>query len=330
MSRVPLTLACWDYDRTRPLRDGTVRVDGVDLNYLALPVEEIFWRMCQFEEFDASEMSLSAYLLYRTRPNPPFIAIPVFPSRMFRHAFVFINVHSGIERPEDLKGKRVGIPEWAMTAIVWLKGIFQEDYGVRPEDVEFRVGGLENPGRKERIDIGLPEGVKLSLIPDGRTLSEELDEGGIDALFTSRIPRCFREGSPNVRRLFKDHKRVEMDYYRRTGVFPIMHTVVIKEEIVRDHPWITQNLFKAFCEAKAVADAWLRDTQAIRYTLPWLLTEIEEEEAVLGKDLWPYGMEENRKTLEALLRFSMEQGLAERKVLVEELFPPNTQEAFKV
>ncbi len=330
MSRVPLTLACWDYDRTRPLRDGTVRVDGVDLNYLALPVEEIFWRMCQFEEFDASEMSLSAYLLYRTRPNPPFIAIPVFPSRMFRHAFVFINVHSGIERPEDLKGKRVGIPEWAMTAIVWLKGIFQEDYGVRPEDVEFRVGGLENPGRKERIDIGLPEGVKLSLIPDGRTLSEELDEGGIDALFTSRIPRCFREGSPNVRRLFKDHKRVEMDYYRRTGVFPIMHTVVIKEEIVREHPWITQNLFKAFCEAKTMAEAWLRDTQAIRYTLPWLLTEIEEEEAVLGKDLWPYGVEENRKTLEALLRFSMEQGLAEREVLVEELFPPNTREAFKV
>ncbi|MFQ5693170.1 MAG: ABC transporter substrate-binding protein [Nitrospinota bacterium] len=330
MSRVPLTLACWDYDRTRPLRDGTVQVEGVDLNYLALPVEEIFWRMCQHEEFDASEMSLSAYLLYRTRPDPPFIAIPVFPSRMFRHAFVFVNARAGIERPEDLKGKRVGIPEWAMTAIVWLKGTFQHEYGVRPEDVEFRVGGLENPGRKERVDVSLPAGVKLTPIPEGRTLSEELDEGGIDALFTSRIPLCFRRGSPNVRRLFPDPKKVEMDYYRRTGIFPIMHTVVVKREIYRAHPWITQSLYKAFCEAKDLAASWLRDTQAIRYTLPWLLTEIEEEEAVLGKDLWPYGVEENRKTLEALLRYSVEQGLAEREVPIEELFAPNTLESFKV
>lgn len=330
MSRVPLTLACWDYDRTRPLRDGTVLVDGVDLNYLPLPVEEIFWRMCQFEEFDASEMSLSAYLLYRTRPNPPFIAIPVFPSRMFRHAFVFINVHSGIRQPEDLKGKRLGIPEWAMTAIVWLKGIFQHEYGVKPEDVEFCVGGLENPGRKERVEIALPAGVKVSEIPEDRTLSDELDEGAIDALLTSRIPRCFREGSPNVRRLFENHKQVEMDYFKRTGIFPIMHTVVIKEEIVREHPWITQNLYKAFCEAKAIADEWLRDTQAIRYTLPWLLTEIEEEEALMGKDLWPYGVEENRKTLEALIRYSIEQGLAEGEIPIEELFPENTQSPFRV
>lgn len=325
-----MTLACWDYDRTRPLRDGTVKVDGVDLNYLSLPVEEIFWRMCQFEEFDASEMSLSAYLLYRTRPNPPFIAIPVFPSRMFRHAFVFINVNSGIKLPEDFKGKRIGIPEWAMTAIVWLKGIFQSEYGVRPEDVEYRVGGLENPGRQERIDIALPTNVKLSEIPEDRTLSDELEDGKIDALFTSRIPRCFREGSPNVRRLFENHKQVEMDYFKRTGIFPIMHTIVIKEEIVREHPWITQNLYKAFCEGKAIADEWLRDTQAIRYTLPWLLTEIEEEESVMGKDLWPYGVEESRKTLEALMQFSVEQGLAEREILIEDLFAKNTQSPFRV
>lgn len=330
MSPLPITLACHDYDRTRALKDGTVKPNGIELNYLSLPVEETFWRMCQFQEFDASEMSLSAYLILRSRPDPPFIAIPVFPARQFRHSSVFVNTTAGIDQPEDIAGKRVGIPEYAMTAIVWMKGIWQEDYGVNPNTVNWVVGGLEDPGRKERVDISLPEGLSLEEAPEGKTLSECLEEGSIDALFSSRIPLCFQNGSPQVKRIFKDVRAVEEEYFHRTGIFPMMHTLVMKESTYRDHPWAAQELFKAFCKAKEIAAEILYDTSALRYSIPWLLTEIEEQRRVIGQDLWPYGLEENRVALEKLIQYSAEQELIPNLLKVETLFAQATLNEFKV
>lgn len=330
MAKLKITLACWDYDRTRALIDGTVQPEGIDLNYLALPVEEIFWRMCQYREFDAAEMSMSAYLALRSRKNPPFIAIPVFPSRFFRHSCIFINANSGIKTPQDVRGKRVGAPEYSMTAIVWHKGIFKDDYGIGPQDVRWFVGGLEQPGRKERIDVKFPKDITIEQIAPHETLNAMLDRGAIDVLFTARAPSAFMKGSPNIKRLFEDYKKVEMDYYRRTKIFPIMHTVVIKEDIYKAHPWVAMNLYKAFCKAKAICDEAMADSSALKVSLAWLMAELEEEKQFFKGDIWPYGLEPNRHVIETLAKYSYDQGLSERLLTPDELFAENTREEFKI
>ena len=324
MGNVSLTLATHDYDRVRPLRDGSVKPEGIDLNCLNLPVQEIFWRMCRDQEFGASEMSFSAYLITRSWQNPPFIAIPVFLSRFFRHSMVYVNADAGIKKPEDLKGKRVGIPEWAVTAVVLLKGIWNEHYGVHHRDIDWFVGGLEQPGRTERIEVNIPRDVRVEAIPSDRTLSEMLEEGSIDALFSSRDPTCLQNGSGQVRRLFPDPKAEEISYFKKTGDFPIMHLVVLKESIHREHPWLAQELYKAFRRSKALADQALRDTGALRYMVPWLHHAMEEARAVMGPDPWPYGVGENHAALETFIRYSHEQGLAARRFSAEELFAPST------
>ncbi len=324
MNRIPLTLATHDYDRTRPLRDGTVKPQGVALNYLNLPVEEIFWRMCREQEFDASEMSFAAYLISLSWPEPPFIAIPAFLSRFFRHSMVFVNVDGGIERPEDFRGKRVGIPEWAVTAIVLLKGIWHEHYGVHPRDVEWFMGGLEEPGRTDRIKTETPTDVSIETIRSGQTLSDMLERGELDALFSSRDPLCFQRGSDRVRRLFSDPKAVEIEYFRRTGIFPIMHLVVLKRSLHEQYPWMALELYKAFRRAKTIADQALCDTGALRFMVPWLHHAMEESRRVLGANPWQYGVESNRVALETFIRYAHEQGLTERPYGVEELFAPST------
>ena len=326
VSNIQLGFACADYDRTRYIEDGTVKPTGIDLNYIRLPVEDIFWRQSKFQEFDASEMSFSAYLIFRSRPNPPFRAIPVFPSKFFRHSCVFINKNAGIEKPEDLAGRRIGVPEYAMTAIVWLRGTFHHEYGVDQTGVTWVTGGLEEWGRKERVDLHLPDSITVEGAPAPKTLNEMLDAGEIDALFTARAPSAFGRPGSNVVRLFPNFKDVEVDYYKRTGIYPIMHLVVIKESILEKHPWVAQNLYEALCESKDIAIETLESTGALGATLPWLIHEIEFSKQVLGEDYWSYGVEANRTTIEALTQYSFEQGLSERKLSVEELFVEATLE----
>ena len=325
-----LTLACWDYDRTRALIDGSVVPDGIELVYLNQPVEETFFRMMRYREYDCSEMSLSSYVASLNAENPPFIAIPVFPSRFFRHSCIFVSAKSGIRKPEELKGKRIGVPEYQMTAPVWIRGILSDDHGVKVTDVEHFSGGEEEPGRDEKLKLSLPSGIKLRAIPGDKTLSRMLADGELDALVTARAPSTFHKEPDKVKRLFPNYVEVEKDYYRRTKIFPTMHTVVIRRDVYAKNPWVAQSLYKAFTEAKARAYALYNQTAALPAMLPWLVSHIEEIRKEIGDDWWPYGLEPNRKVLETFLRYHHEQGLSKRPFSPEELFAPETLKLFRL
>jgi 4,5-dihydroxyphthalate decarboxylase len=330
MSTLRINLACGDYDRTRALKDGVVKVEGIDLNYIALKPEEIFWRMFQYEEFDASELSMSGYIIERTRGVHRFLAIPVFPSRMFRHSCIYINSDAGIQKPEDLKGKVIGVPEYHMTAALWVRGFLQHEYGVKPSDVIWRTGGQEQPGRKERVELRLPPGIVVEPIPKDETLNAMLREGKIAALISPHMPILLMKNCPNVKRLFPDYRRMEEEYYKKTRLFPIMHTIVVKESLYRENPWAARNLYNAFKKAKDLTLREMYDTGALRYSIPWLIHEIEQEREIFGEDLWPYGVETNRHVIEKMIQFSYEQGLAEKIIPVEELFARVTLDDFKI
>jgi 4,5-dihydroxyphthalate decarboxylase len=324
-----LTLASGHYDRTEALRDGRVRPEGIELTYLMLSVEEIFWRMARYREFDASEFSLGGYLVRRGRGADDLIAIPVFPSRFFRHSCVFVHADAGIAEPGDLRGKRVGVPEYEMTAAVWVRGFLADDYGVRPHEMEWVQGGLEDPGRIP-FEHAEPPGVTIGFAPTGRTLAQMLAAGEIDALVTARTPSTFRQEGGSVRRLFADPWAVERDYFQRTGVFPIMHTVAIKREVLDANPWVASTLFKAFETAKALAMDDLTQTSALPVSLPFLVAHAYETRALMGDDFWPYGLEGNRKTLETFVRYMHEQGLIPEPLPIESLFPASTQRTFRI
>ncbi len=331
MAKLRLTLACGDYDRTRALADGTVRVEGVDLNYIPLGPEETFWRMEHHEEFDASEMSMGAYLIARGRGDERFIAIPVFPSRYFRHSSIYVHTHAGIERPEDLRGKRVGVPEYNVTAAVWVRGILQHEYGVHPSEIRWFQGGLHDPGRREKVMGTLPPGVSLEPLPEGRTLNDMIERGDLDAITVPRTPNAYLQGSPNVRRLFPNYRQVEQEYFRRTGIFPIMHTIVLRREVYEANRWVAESLFKAFVQAKeACLRALTQNTAALPYMLPWMYDDLEEAQRVMGADYWPYGVEANRKPLDALIQYAHEQGLTPTPLPLEALFAAPTLDEFKV
>jgi 4,5-dihydroxyphthalate decarboxylase len=330
MARLRLTLACWDYDRTRALADGSVVPDGIDLVYLPLSVEETFFRMLRYREFDVAEMSLSSYTLSLAAENPPFIAIPVFPSRFFRHSCIFVSTRSGIAEPRDLIGKRIGVPEYQMTAPVWIRGILQDEFGVDPADVEYVTGGEEEPGREEKIALNLPPRFKVGRIGADETLSRLIAEGRIDALYTARTPSTYRSHPKDVRRLFEDYAEVERAYFRKTNIFPIMHTVVIRRDIYQAHPWIAQSLCKAFIAAKARAYDDLATTAALKTMLPWQTAHAEEARRELGEDWWSYGLASNRSVLDTFLRYHHEQGLSKRRLSPKDLFAPETRENFKI
>jgi 4,5-dihydroxyphthalate decarboxylase len=330
MSKLSLTLACPPYDRVQALFNRMVVPEGIDLNILSLGVEEIFWRQLKNGEFDASESSLSTYTMLRAKGDDRFIAIPAFPSRFFRHSCIFINTNKGIEKPTDLKGKIIGVPEYQMTASVWQRGIMADEYGIYPKDMGWVSGGQEEPGRVDKIPMILPQGVHLEQIPKDKTLSKMLDDGEIDALFTARAPSCFQNESPNVSRLFPNFREVEESYFNRTGIFPIMHTFIIKRDIYDAHPWVAMSLFKALRQAKDWAINNFDITSALYATLPWLTDEVERTRSALGVDFWPYGVEPNRRTLETFLRYHHEQGLSNRKLSIEELFAMETMEEFKI
>jgi 4,5-dihydroxyphthalate decarboxylase len=318
MTNLRLTLACGPYDRTQALRDGTIRPEGIDLNYLTLQPAEIFWRMLQFKEFDASEMSLSNYTTLVSGGRSPFVAIPVFPSRVFRHGYFFIHAGKRINTPADLKGKRGGVPEYSMTAAVYMRGLLQHEYGVKPSDVEWVQG------RAPRLRHALPSDVRLTQAPAGTELGDLLERGEIDFMMTANNPISFRRGAPNVRRLFPDYRAAEQDYYRRTNIYPIMHTVVIRRDIVERDPWVAMSLYKALCVAKEHCYRLLLETGSPKASFAWLQPMIEEEQAIIGADWYPYGIEQNRASIEALLQYTHEQGLSERRLKIEELFVPST------
>ena len=325
-----ITLACWDYDRTRALIDGTVRADGLEIVYLNQPVEETFFRMMRYKEYDASEMSLSSYVASLGKEDPPFVAIPVFPSRFFRHSCIFVSAKSGIRKPGDLKGKRIGVPEYQMTAPVWIRGILSDDYGVKVTDCEHFSGGEEEPGRDEKLKIDVPSSIRLRPIPGDKTLSRMLADGELDALVTARAPSTFHKEPDKVKRLFPNYVEVEKEYYRRTKIFPTMHTVVIRRDVYARDPWIAQSLAKAFTEAKARAYELYAQTAALPAMVPWLVSHLEEIGKEMGADWWPYGLEPNRKALETFLRYHHEQGLSKRPFEPEELFARETLVSFKV
>lgn len=330
MPKLRITLACWDYDHTRLLADGTLQPDGIDLNYLSLPVEETFFRMLRNREFEAAEMSLSSYTVSASREAPPFIAIPVFPSRYFRHSCIFVSTKSGIREPKDLVGKRVGVPEYQMTAPVWIRGILQDEYGVDPASVEYWTGGEEEPGREEKITLDLPAKFRVRHIGPEKTLSQMIADGEIDAFHTARAPSTYHTRPGTVKRLFEDYAGVERAYYRKTRIFPIMHTVVIRRDVYKANPWVAQSLCKAFAQAQRKTYEDLAQTAVQKTMLPWQTSQADEARREIGEDWWAYGLEPNRRVLETFLRYHHEQGLSQRRLTPEELFAPETHEAFKI
>lgn len=326
-TKLTLSLACWDYDRTRAIADGRVAVDGIDLVYHPLVVEETFFRMLRYREFDACEMSLSSYCRSKFLDDP-FIAIPVFPSRAFRHGFIFVNEQSGITQPQDLIGKRVGCPEYQLTAPVWIRGLLQDEYGVPVDASRYFIGGEEEPGRTEKLTLDLPPSFHVEPIGPADTLAELLATGGIDAMYSARVPSTL--GTRGVRRLFSDVVGTERAYYRKTKLFPIMHVLVIRRDVYAAHRWIAQALYKAFVQSQRIAYRDLAENAALKTMLPWVNWEYANTRELMGDDYWAYGFEPNRHVLETFTRYSFEQGLSRRKLDPQELFAPETLEAFKI
>jgi 4,5-dihydroxyphthalate decarboxylase len=313
-------LACWDYDRTRPLIDGHIKPEGIELDIKVLRPRVAFPRMLEKREFHISELSLASYVTLKGRGHCPFVAIPVALSKIFRHSCIYIRPDSGIHKPHDLKGKRVGTTQLGSTGVVFLNGMLQSEYGVTIRDINWLIGGLNTPMQRPLIPLNLPPQVNVQFLSDGETLEGLLKTGEIDGLFSLYIPELFLKGSPHIRRLFPNYKEIEQDFYRRTHIFPIMHTVVIRDDVHREHPWVAKALYRAFCAARDLALDGLYDTDALRLSLPWLIDHLEETQRVFGKDFWSYGLEQNRPTWESIGRYVHEQGLSPRVVNADELF----------
>jgi 4,5-dihydroxyphthalate decarboxylase len=329
MSKLQLSVAMGDYDRNRALFDGRVQIDGCDPVYMLLSPEEMFFRAMRSRDFDITELSFSSYLVKHSKGECPYIAVPVFLSRAFRHTSIYVR-KDRIKKPEDLKGKKIGIPEYQLTAIVWARSILQDDYGIAPENVVWVRGGIDTPGRPEKIKLDLPAGVRIESAPENMTISEMLDRGDLDGFIAPRPPSGAAASNPNVGWLFDDPTTVAKDYYRRTGIFPIMHVVGIRKELAENHRWLPGAVYKAFSESKTKALELLADTSATKVTLPFVEEQLKSAKETLGQDFWSYGVAPNRKTLEAFTRHHHAQGLSSRLVNVDELFDPSTYESYSI
>jgi 4,5-dihydroxyphthalate decarboxylase len=321
MADLPLTLACWDYDRTRPLIDGLVKPRGIDLKVEVLRPRQMFPRMLEKQEFHASELSLASYASLIGRGECPFVAIPVALSKFFRHSCIYVRKGAGIRKPQDLKGKRVGTTQYSSTAVTFMRGMLKDEYGVEARDMHWFMGGLTKPTEAPLIPLDLPPEIRLDFVPEGDTLERMMVEERLDALLSIYIPKLFADEWVGIERLFPDFKTVEKGYYKRTGIFPIMHTIALQQDVVRDHPWVPASLYQAFCESRDIALEGLWDTDALRLGLPWLIDHVEEAWRVFGKDFWAYGMKANRPALEAVGRYVHEQHFSPRVVTAEEIWP---------
>ncbi|HUL94275.1 MAG TPA: 4,5-dihydroxyphthalate decarboxylase [Burkholderiales bacterium] len=326
MEKVALTLAIGDYEHTRDLASGRVAVQGASLNVLTLPPEEAFFRFTHFREWEVSEMSMGKYVSLRSQDDDGLAAIPVFPSRVFRQSMIYVREGGGIARPEQLKGARIGVPEWAQTAVIYARGYLAHQVGVPLDSVEWVQAGVNQAGRVEKVKLKLPGDVRLRPEP-GRSLNDMLLAGDLDAVLSARPPQGMGRG---IRRLFSDYEATEEAYFKETGVFPIMHVIVIRGDVLARHPWLAMNLYKAFDEAKRRSIERLSDITASHAPFAWLAPYAERMQALFGEDFWPYGLEKNRKTLQAFVDFAFEQGVCHRKLAPEELFPKQVLTSFKV
>jgi 4,5-dihydroxyphthalate decarboxylase len=328
MAELELTLACWNYDRTAALADGSIKPEGIRLRCLNVFPAETFLRMVKFREFEVSELGLKFYVSSLAMKEPPFIAIPVFPLRIFRHSAIFINANSGIQSPRDLIGKKVGEPfAYGHDAAIWARGILSDEYGVPAASAPYYVGAVDGATRREFAPFPPSADIKVIALAPDQTLDAMIESGEIDAMYSAIAPPSFLKGSSNVRRLFPNHEEVERGYFRKTGIFPIMHTVVIRRDVYRDNPWIAQSLYKAFKAAKEKCYASYRFGEQYSNALqgiPWLTSHLEQNRALMGDDPWSYGLEPNRKVIETFLRYHHEQGLSSRQLRAEDLFAPET------
>jgi 4,5-dihydroxyphthalate decarboxylase len=329
MAKLNLSVAVRDYDRVRALSDGVVQIDGVDPVFMALGPEEIFFRAFRQAEFDICELSLSSFTVKTARGDSPYVGVPAFVSRAFRHNAIYVRTDR-VKKPADLKGKTVGVPEYQLTANVWARALLEDDHGVKPSDINWVRAGMYEAGRLEKIALTLPSNVKLADAPADRTLSQMLASGEIDGVIGPRVPTPFEQGHPHVGWLFADPVAAAKDYYKRTGIFPIMHIIGVRRELVDRYPWLPAAVFKAFEHAKAAAVESLGDTSSSKVTLPFIEERLIEARALMGDDYWSYGVEQNRKALETFLRHHHAQGLSSRLLKAEELFHPGTLETYKL
>lgn len=329
MTKLRLSVAMGDYDRTRALLDGRVQIDGVDPVYMTLYPEEMFFRAMRSQDFDICELSFSSYMVKTAQNTCPYVAIPVFLSRAFRHTSIYVR-KDRIHKPEDLKGRRIGLPEYQLSAHVWARAILQDDHGVHPEDVTWVRGGIETPGRPEKIALKLPPGVRLENALEGTTISELLDRGEIDGFIAPRPPSAQALSNPSVGWLYDDPTAAAKDYFKRTGIFPIMHVVGVRKTLCEQHPWLPMAVFKAFNQAKGAALEALSDTSATKVTLPFVEEQLKAARETMGQDFWSYGAGANRATLDAFLRHHHAQGLSQKRMQIEEIFHPATYETYAI
>jgi 4,5-dihydroxyphthalate decarboxylase len=329
MSKLNLSVAIGNYDRARALFDGSVQIDGVDPVFMMLSPEEIFFRAFRSQDFDICELSMSSFTVKTAERNCPYVGVPAFVSRAFRHNSIYVRTDR-IKSPADLKGKRIGLPEYQLTACVWARIILEDDHGIKPPDVLWVRGGIDDPSRPEKITIKLPAGVRMENAPEGRTISELLESGEIDAFIAPRVPSLAGKRHPNIGWLFPDPIAAGRDYYKRTQIFPIMHVTGIRRTLVEQHPWLPAAVLKAFERAKAKCLDELEDTSATKCTLPFVEEQLKAARELMGHDFWSYGLAPNRKVLETFLRHHHAQGLSSRQVAPEELFHPSTHESFTI
>lgn len=329
MNKLRLSVAMGDYDRTRALLDGRVQIDGVDPVYMTLYPEEMFFRAMRSQDFDICELSFSSYMVKTAQNTCPYVAVPVFLSRAFRHTSIYVR-KDRVHKPEDLKGRRIGLPEYQLSAHVWARAILQDDHGVHPEDVTWLRGGIETPGRPEKIALKLPAGVRLENAPEDTTISELLDRGEIDGFMAPRPPSAQALSNPAVGWLFDDPTAAAKDYFKRTGIFPIMHVVGVRKTLCDAHPWLPMAVFKAFNQAKGAALEALSDTSATKVTLPFVEEQLKAARETMGQDFWSYGVAANRATLDAFLRHHHAQGLSQKRMQIEEIFHPATYETYAI
>jgi 4,5-dihydroxyphthalate decarboxylase len=329
MNVLQLTFGCGPSDKVAAIFDGRVRIEGCELSCFPMGPEEAFHRAFANQDFDITELSASSLILATARGQRTYYALPVFLSRMFRHSAFYIRTDRGIRTPEDLRGKLIGVPEYQMTAALWARGILSDEYGVKASEIRWRNGGLNVPGRKERTPINLPLEIELQPIASNATLSLLLATGELDGMVTARVPNCFKEGVPNVNRLFADYRAAEEAYFRKTKMFPIMHLLAVRRSLVERHPWLAASIVKGFYQAKQIALEEMNDQATLSTMLPWLNDDLHRAQSVMGSDIWPYGVPGSRRELDAMVRWSVEQGLSTRQVEIEELFAPGTLQGFQ-
>ena len=329
--KLSLSVAVGNYDRTRALIDGRVQIDGVSPVFMTLSPEEMFFRAFRHADFDVTELSLASHAVSLANGTNQYLALPIFLSRAFRHSSIYVTRQSSIQNPKQLMGKRIGIAEYQLTANVWARALLEDDFGISPSEICWVRGGMDEPARPEKLHLELPLDLTVDTAGKGETLNQLLIDGKIDGFIGPRAPRCFFEKNSNVVRLFDDPINVGLDYFKRTGIFPIMHVLGVKKDLLEQHRFLSQALFKAFHSAKEIAEHELADTSATKVTMPFVEDHLDRVKALMGSSFWTYGLDDsNRNTLQVFLDHHHKQGLSSKGLKAHDLFPKNSIESFSL